>query len=193
MGLVSKKNTTSAGRRFGINVIYGAVDGKTAPYMYRAWIGRLRFHLFCRGDEDPDCHDHPWGFWTFPLRSYVEEYLEERTATRYRAGARPDGTAEPYQRTYYIRHQRVVKAFRLHRRDASFKHRVLGVHSGWAIRMPPDPTTILYRYEGYVPTIVWRDRPHGRLWGFYKERLGVWCRVQWQEYVCCGGKHGPCE
>lgn len=46
--------------------------------MTRAWFGRLRFHVFFRGDQDPDCHDHPWGFWTFPLRSYVEEVLEER-------------------------------------------------------------------------------------------------------------------
>lgn len=35
--------------------------------------GQLHFHLFWRGDTDPDPHDHPWDFWTFPLRSYVEE------------------------------------------------------------------------------------------------------------------------
>ena len=69
----AKKQTSSAGRWWGRSVIYGKEDEHATPYMTRYWIGRLRLHLFHRGDQDPDCHDHPWGFWTFPFRSYVEE------------------------------------------------------------------------------------------------------------------------
>lgn len=37
---------------------------------------RLMLHIFWEGDPDPDCHDHPWDFYTFPLVSYDEEVLE---------------------------------------------------------------------------------------------------------------------
>lgn len=74
-----------------------------APYLTRVILGRLRLHVFHRGDADPDLHDHPADFWTFPLVSYVEEYLDK-------AGER---------RT------RVVRAFRLHHRRAEFAHRVV--------------------------------------------------------------------
>ena len=43
---------------FGRHTIYDDAGG--TPYMTRYWIGRLRLHIFYRGDADPDCHDHPW-------------------------------------------------------------------------------------------------------------------------------------
>ena len=79
------------------------IFGNSGPYLTRVTWGRLRLHVFHRGDEDPDCHDHPADFWTFPLVSYVEEY---RAA---------DGSLR----------ERPVRAFRLHRRRAEFAHRVL--------------------------------------------------------------------
>lgn len=71
-----KNQTSSAGRFMGKSVIYGKEDEHATPYMTRYWIGRLRLHIFHRGDQDPDCHDHPWDFWTFPLTPYVEEVAE---------------------------------------------------------------------------------------------------------------------
>ena len=72
----AKKQTSSAGRWWGRSVIYGKEDEHATPYMTRYWIGRLRLHIFHRGDQDPDCHDHPWDFWTFPFTPYVEEVAE---------------------------------------------------------------------------------------------------------------------
>lgn len=83
-----------------------AHDG--SPYLTRVIVGRLRFHVFHRGDIDPDPHDHPADFWTFPLVPYVEQYL-----TR-------DGRTG----------RRVVRAFRLHHRRAEFAHRVVGRWAG---------------------------------------------------------------
>ena len=39
--------------------------------------GQLYFHIFHRGDEDPDPHDHPWDFWTFPLQNYWEMVMDD--------------------------------------------------------------------------------------------------------------------
>lgn len=78
--------------------------GGDTPYLTRIILGPLRIHVFHRGDADPDCHDHPADFWTFPLVSYVEGF--------------PDGST------------RIVKAFRLHHRRAEFAHRVIGPAGG---------------------------------------------------------------
>lgn len=94
------------------SVVYGSTlaDAET-PYLLRIMLtpktrwGQLRMNVFFRGDKDPDPHDHPWPFWTFPLRSYREWYV--------------DGTGGHMR-------QRVVKAFRLHHRPAGFKHIVQG-------------------------------------------------------------------
>lgn len=200
MGQISKNTKTSAGRLFGINRIYGAEDGKTLPYMTRAWFGRLRFHIFHRGDQDPDCHDHPWGFWTFPLRSYVEEVLEERVETRW---GHNDKLNAPFkhERRYFERRTEIVRAFKWHYRPATYRHRVLGAWDGaWAIDHEPStesgrdwaldgPTVAIGRA---VPTIVWREKA-SRPWGFTKERNGKWCWVGWTDYVFNGGKAAPCQ
>lgn len=206
MGLISKKAKTSGGKLFGINRIYGADGDHETPYMTRFWFGRLRFHIFHRGDADPDCHDHPWGFWTFPLRPYMEEVLEQRIETRWvpdrpvLAGYDPNG--EPFwldhhsaagghevKRTYYERRTQVVKAFRWHYRPATHTHRVLGL----AVQSPHTTVDNHWSFvvDGNVPTIVWRDHP-SRAWGFVKERLGKWCWTPWTTYVFEGGKDAPC-
>lgn len=175
-----KPAATSAGRAFGWNVIHGP-DG---PYMTRIWIGRLRLHIFHRGDGDPDCHDHPWNFWTFPLTPYVEEVVDLVIGE------------EPKRR------KQVVPAWRLSFRPAEHCHRVLGRWNGeWNHDFPPgsfeddplrweleDPTVV----SGKIITLVWVSKPR-RKWGFLKNRDGEWCWVPWKEYVFGGGKQGPCE
>lgn len=112
----------------GRHTIYGADGEHETPYMTRVWIGRLRLHIFHRGDADPDPHDHPWDFWTFPLTSYVEDVtvptFAEQTALR-RSGA--PIVAIRMNRTT---HRRLVRAWRVHFRPATYAHRVLGRFSG---------------------------------------------------------------
>lgn len=54
------------------------------PYLTRVRLipgtpwGQLVVHILHRADHDPDPHDHPWDFWTLPLRSYLEEVLDHR-------------------------------------------------------------------------------------------------------------------
>ncbi len=144
-------------------------------YMTRWWLGRLRFHIFHREDLDDDPHDHPWGFWTFPLTSYVEEVLATWPSD--------------------LRLERqIVRRFRWHRRSAEHCHRVLG-----ALDTNPVPRYLSGEVsEPYAPvdagkkvkTIVWRLKP-GRKWGFWKKRNGRWCWQFWKEYVA-GGKNAPC-
>ena len=168
-----KPNHSSAGRRWGFNRIYGAADGtKQTVYMTRLWIGRLRFHVFHRGDQDPDCHDHPWGFWTFPLRSYVEEVVDLTVGE------------EPVTR------RQVVRAFRLHYRPATHTHRVLGPWGGQHLDELSGfvPSVV----AGVIPTIVFTERP-SRKWGFLKNRAGEWCWMAWKKYVYEGGKQAPCS
>lgn len=88
-------------REATIQTIWGGAP--RAPYLTRVVLGRLRLHVFHRGDADPDFHDHPADFWTFPLVSYVEQYLDS------------EGVPQT----------REVRAFRLHRRRAEFAHRVV--------------------------------------------------------------------
>lgn len=168
-------------------------DPDGSPYMLRVWVGRLRLHLFYRGDNDPDCHDHPWDFWTFPLTPYVEEVLDPLLKTTY---------------------SQVVPAWRMSFRPAEHCHRVLGRWAGRHIRLAGyvfddenwpyydsyDPNGSIIPLPGYYPavssrkivTIVWRS-PVKRKWGFLKHRDGKWCWVHWKEYVFNGGKEGPCE
>lgn len=66
-------------------------------------VGTLRLHKFYRGDNDRAPHNHPWGFITFPLSSYIEQ--------RYEKGE------------YLGRF--LIKAFRFHYRPATFEHIVM--------------------------------------------------------------------
>jgi hypothetical protein len=159
-------------------VIYGRDGEHSTPYLTRYKIGsRLMVNVFHRGDEDPDPHDHPWDFWTFPLTSYVEEVPLEGPGRH------------PYITDFVTRaphtERRIVRAFRLHRRKAEHIHRVLGRHnSAW--RGP----VVLPR--GCIITLVWRgrDRRSDR-WGFWvndREQYPAaifrrWMFVPWRDYV----------
>lgn len=154
---------------YGTNVVYGAEGDHDTPYMRRIWIGRLRLHIFFRGDADPDPHDHPWDFWTFPLHSYVEDVT----------------TCDPQGR--YSTRREVVARWRLHYRPATHTHRVLGRYKPSERRVPRRDVG-----PGRIVTIVWRGGSE-RKWGFLKYRDGKWCWQHWKEYVYQGGKHAPCE
>lgn len=168
---------------FALDTIYG-VDGEhDTPYMTRATIGRLRFHIFWRGDADPDPHDHPWGFWTFPLTTYMEEVAHGPISSTWHT------QAGPIQRTHIFKTTEVVRSWRLHYRPATHCHRVLGraarKHGGrarWDWHLWPGP----------VVTVVWREK-ESRAWGFLKLRDGRWCWQDWKAYVFEGGKNAPCE
>lgn len=112
------------------------LDGE--PYLTRYILklfGRtLRLHKFHRGDDDRAFHDHPWPFWTFPLKTYWELV-----------------PGVPYQR------QR-VRAFRLHYRPAEYQHIVLDPERPfWTIVF----TGKYERSWGFWPTpntfVPWRD------------------------------------
>lgn len=179
-------STVSMGLRryFGSHSIISEGD----VYMTRYWIGRLRLHIFHRGDLDPDCHDHPWDFWTFPLTSYVEAVLFTPN------GAGTNGIP------MYAERLKVVHAWQLYFRPSTHRHRVLGSFDGWAKDFPPgsfedDPGRwVLEPHIGKrkVVTIVWRG-PVKRNWGFMKERKGVWCWQAWKDYILAGGKDAPCN
>ena len=173
---------TSLGKLFGRSTIYGRAGEHDTPYMTRIWFGRLRLHIFHRGDQDPDCHDHPWNFWTFPLTSYVEEVVTPSVAANYQNSDR----SASVNRRVSERYVQVVKAFRFSYRPAEHCHRVLGRFNE--------------SYVGGVPviddrkivTFVWRSGAE-RQWGFLKTRNGRWCWSPWREYVFGGGKDAPCS
>lgn len=90
--------------------VYGRDKMHATPYLTRIWLtpktrwGQLSLHIFHRGDEDPDYHDHPFAFWTIPLScSYYEEVLSA------------DGLIAMFR----------VKWLRRHHRKASYTHRVI--------------------------------------------------------------------
>lgn len=96
--------------------------GSDTPYqtVVRFATNGRRIHIFWRGDADPDCHDHPADFWTFPLVSYVEEFWDRGQ-----------------------RRRRVVRAFRLHCRRAEFAHRLVGAWSGFDLGTDNRPIVTL--------------------------------------------------
>ena len=134
-----------------IETIYGQDGVHPDPYLTRiGWDVGLKLHIFHRGDKDPDFHDHQWDFWTFPLTSYVEEVLQH------------DGTVK----------REIVRAFRLHRRPAEHRHRVVGRAYG----------------VGKIVTLCWSG-PKRKAWSFFvrvDQRHGLLSPVQevpWRDYV----------
>ena len=173
---------------FDIESVYGHDDnGSWTPYLTRLVWGQVRVHVFHRGDKDPDLHDHPWGFWTFPLVSYVEEALLPVP----HGSLKRDGQQAPRQgREHYVQ-RRVVERFRWHYREATFAHRVLGRYGGRGVG--PDgslgyPTVV----SGPVYTIIRTDGGLARKWGFWSARGKSWCYTPWRSYIALGGKSAPC-
>lgn len=151
---------------FQFKTIFGS-QGAIDPYLTRAIIGRLRLHWFHRGDNDPDPHTHPFGFWTFPLTSYVEDVYHP---TDFRAPWHSLGCR-----------RRVVRAFRLHYRDPSFVHRVVGRWSGARFPTRVGPTRDLpYTKPGSMFSIVWTFGYKGS-WGFWT-KAGF---IPWKHYLKC--------
>jgi hypothetical protein len=136
-GVTYQKPEGSGEGWFGYQTIYGKDGEHDAPYLTRFRIGRLCLHIFWRGDNDPDCHDHPWGFWTFPLHAYVEEVVtshmnpvtrKKRVFAGYDIEGRPEYLDMEYfgGEPVYERRQQVVPARRWSYRPATHTHRVLG-------------------------------------------------------------------
>lgn len=109
-------------------------------YMTRRSIGRLRLHVFERGDEDPAPHTHPWSFWTFPLTGYVEEVFYPLTG---------------------ITKRQAVKPFRLHRRPFQYAHRVIARWAGKGTETRPGRiVTIVWTGGKEQPWGFWHQ-PYG--------------------------------
>ncbi len=169
--ITGKKEASSADRFMGRSTIWGKDGEHRTPYMTRWWIGRLRLHIFYRGDQDPDCHDHPWDFWTFPLTPYVEEVV-------------------CWHPEHHFTFWQVVPALRFTFRPAEHTHRVIGRYDGWFPDFTAQPC--IETNDKKVITIVWRSKDK-RKWGFLKNRDGRWCWTPWKEYVFGNGKSAPCE
>jgi hypothetical protein len=173
--------------------IWETIDDRGDPYLTKITIGKQRLHIFHRGDKDPDFHDHPYEFWTFPLVPYVEQVADYETVI-----------AEGNQSTLQVAVKtQVVPAFTWSYRPANYAHRVVGRATKHALAwrhyktgviaeelcdIPSTPLTD----DGKIFTIV-RVGPVFRRWGFLKNRDGRWCWVPSREYRHGGGKHAPCE
>ena len=184
-----KPVVSSAGKFMGINTIFGRDGEQGGPYMTRAWFWRLRLHTFHRPDQDEDCHDHPWDFWTFPLVSYVEEVAIKE----------PDYSVSYAGPPWVFRKTlQIVPAWRLSFRPATHCHRVLGAYQGngnaieWDTGDDGTITSPNVNLAKKIVTIVWISKPK-RAWGFLKNREGEWCWVAWRDYIFNGGKDGPCQ
>lgn len=181
-----KPVVSSAGKFVGMNTIFRSAGD---PYMTRLWFWRLRLHIFHRPDLDPDCHDHPWDFWTFPIwppHGYVEEVVKPVAAVD------AHGLDTDIQ-VYFPKSLQVVPAYWPSFRPATHCHRVLGAYegydeqtrsgTGWAPVVNPSRKIV---------TLLWFSKPK-RPWGFLKNRDGKWCWIGWRDYVLGGGKDAPCE
>lgn len=62
---------------YGVNGRYLTVY-TLADFTIRKRIS-ICLHNFHRGDEDPDCHDHPFEFWSFVLWGGYREFAEDGT------------------------------------------------------------------------------------------------------------------
>jgi len=146
-----------------IKRIYGRDGQYSTCYLTRVKLtpktrwGQLYFHFFHRGDNDRDFHDHPYDFWTFPLKTYYERVLD----------------LKPYG--YRIREGRsarnAVEAFRWHFRPAEYAHIQEGAaRYRWTTCERYDGSTAWWGreaiFDGWTATFVWRKATR-REWGFW--------------------------
>lgn len=128
---------------------------KKTPYRWELRLWRLAIYKYYRGDNDPDAHDHPGPFWTYPLQSYIESLY--------------DPMVDKWTKN-------IVYAWELHHRPATYCHRVVGRWSGIKTSTGKHiPIT-----DDIKPfwTIVWWGK-RTREWGFYVK--GIW--IPWHEYI----------
>lgn len=149
--------------------VYGKDGLYETPYLTRVAWGPFFVHVFHRGDNDPDPHDHRRAFWTFPLTSYVEAVVEP---------------APDQPNAYLVK--RVVRAFRLYRREATHTHRVCGRWSGERTARDLLPVWV----PGRIVTVgMWDRRKPPRAWGFWRPKWNGSPRearfvfVPWRRYV----------
>lgn len=146
--------------------VYGKDGIHETPYLTRVRLspalrsGQLILHIFHRGDADPDPHDHPFDFWTFPLSDYVE--LE---------------TLGPPEHGMLLAN--IVDKWQWHKRPAEYTHIVCGLLCQQSWRS----FQVKVR-AGRIWTIVWR-KPARRPWGFWVKAADGNGRewMPWRQYV----------
>jgi hypothetical protein len=154
--------------------------GNKDKYLSRMVWGRLRIHCFHRGDNDPDCHDHQWDFWTFPLsrHGYYEEVMMKL----------PKGT-------YYKRNNR-VNGWSWTAVKAEHRHRVLWPAKTFYMHQESDRYISDRRKAGVksdkwpIWTIVWTGPIRRPKWGFWilgEDRMNPRF-IDWKTYIF-GDKH----
>ena len=151
-----------------VSTIYRRGKDSLVKYMtrirltpYTKW-GHLRLHIFWRGDGDPDPHDHPFDFWTFPLTTYHEMVVGE------------DG----------IERDNTVHRFQWHFRKAEHIHRVVG-RVAYTPRQTGRPFLTLVwasnwkRKWGFWPVVakVYSGHSRGRLRHIARKF------IPWKEYL----------
>lgn len=182
----------------------GGKDGvHDTVYQSRFKLGRIRLHIFYRGDLDPDCHDHPFDFWTFPLTPYIEEYVNDTIADRCRKSQ--DGSCIAPNGATVVRKQ-LIRAFRITFRKAEHTHRILGRWDGhhydaitkktiWSFPLR-NKKNFWLKFESAIAqmsmtpllmdapivTIVWQSKPR-REWGFLTHNANMWQWVPWKKYI----------
>lgn len=104
-------------RRFGLETNTVFINDEKYLDRWIFYVGGpcIRLHRFWRGDDDRAVHDHPWTFWTFPLADYTE--MVENESPEFNQRIRDWG---------WWRHLHLVKAWRLHKRPAKYRHLVVG-------------------------------------------------------------------
>lgn len=141
-----------------IKRVYGRDGQHSTCYLTRVKLtpltrwGQLYFHFFHRGDNDRDFHDHPYDFWTFPLRTYYERVLDI-------------GGIQGQARVMGHPRLNAVKAFRWHHRYAEYSHIQLG-----AARWRYADGKYWNIFGGWTATFVFHHSAR-RVWGFW-ERVG---------------------
>ena len=154
--------------------IYGRDGEHSTCYLTRVKLtpntrwGQLYFHIFHRADLDRDFHDHPYDFWTFPLRTYYERVLDLSTG-RDRLNA--------------------VGRFRWHFRLAEYAHTQLGAaRFHWIESMPGAGMTRVREnvFGSWTATLVFH-KPARREWGFWLPSnaaiIGPYFWVNWRKYL----------
>lgn len=155
---------------------YAPVSDSGSVFMDRYAIGRLWVHIFRRADKDVFYHDHEWDFYTFPLKSYVEEVLVVADKDLWYENKRV------LKGERYVRHD-IVRAWRWHKRKAEHAHRIVATYH---MRRWPESG---YRpiYWNMIPsawdkssnwpviTICWKGKPR-RNWGAWQKspHSGAW-------------------
>lgn len=144
-----------------------------------------RLHVFHRGDTDPDCHDHPWEFWTFPLTAYVEDVWVNGVVT-----ADIVDECKWHHRTATYTHRIVGPLYSAHPNNQRYVRNRVGNYPV-ARRVLPLLTRLSWWWFGVdkIVTIV-RTGPVTRSWGFQRKVKAkdphlknsyVW--TPWKEYV----------